>query len=339
MRHYGIPEKLINVIKAIYDKGGGNVLYKGKLSSLFEIVTGVRQGCLLSPFLFLLAIDWIMKNCEDNNGIQWTLENLLGDLDFADDIALATSNRNQMQRKTSKIVETSSKIGLQINIPKTKILRINATSQEPILIGQHNLEDVDSFEYLGSKIDETGGTEADIKARINKSRSAFACLNKVWNSKNLSVKTKLRLFKSNVLSVLLYGAETWFLNKTQVSKLQTYINKCLRRIHKIFWPNTITNKELLERSDMIDIKSTIKQRKWRWLGHTLRKSPDDITRQALRWNPHLGKRNPGRPKNTWRRELEKELKDQGLTLSEAAVSARNKTNWRCIVRSQRPTLG
>ena len=339
MRHYGIPEKLINVIKAIYDKGGGNVLYKGKLSSLFEIVTGVRQGCLLSPFLFLLAIDWIMKNCEDNNGIQWTLENLLGDLDFADDIALATSNRNQMQRKTNKIVETSSKIGLQINIRKTKILRINATSQEPILIGQHNLEDVDSFEYLGSKIDETGGTEADIKARINKSRSAFACLNKVWNSKNLSVKTKLRLFKSNVLSVLLYGAETWFLNKTQVSKLQTYINKCLRRIHKIFWPNTITNKELLERSDMIDIKSTIKQRKWRWLGHTLRKSPDDITRQALRWNPHLGKRNPGGPKNTWRRELEKELKDQGLTLSEAAVSARDKTNWRCIVRSLRPTLG
>ena len=90
---------------------------------------------------------------------------------------------------------------------------------------------------------------------------------------------------------------------------------------------------------MIDIKSTIKQRKWRWLGHTLRKSPDDITRQALRWNPHQGKRNPGRPKNTWRRELEKELKDQGLTLSEAAVSARDKTNWRCIVRSLRPTLG
>jgi hypothetical protein len=167
MCYYSIPEKLINVIKAIYDKGGGNILYKGKLSSLFEFVTGVQQGCLLSPFPFPLATNWIMKNCEDNNDIQRTLEIFLGDLDFADDIALATSNRNQMQRKTSKMVETSSKIGLQINIPKTKILRINATFQEPILIGQHNLEDLDSFEYLGSKIDETGGTEADLKARIN----------------------------------------------------------------------------------------------------------------------------------------------------------------------------
>ena len=80
-------------------------------------------------------------------------------------------------------------------------------------------------------IDEYGGTNADVKARICKARSAFACLNNIWNSRTISVRTKLRLFNSNVMSVLLYGAETWFLNKTHETKLQTFINKCLRRIH------------------------------------------------------------------------------------------------------------
>ena len=104
--------------------------------------------------------------------------------------------------------------------------------------------------YLGGKIDEVGGTLTDVKARINKFRTGFASLNKILNSNNNSIRTKLRLFKSNILSVLLYGAETWFLNTAVVSKLQTYVNKCLRRIHKIFWLNKFTNAELLERSDM-----------------------------------------------------------------------------------------
>ena len=54
----------------------------------------------------------------------------------------------------------------------------------------------------------------------------------------------------------------------------------------IFWPNKIINAELLESSDMSDIKPTIKQRKWRWLEHTLRKGHDDLTNQALTWNLH-----------------------------------------------------
>ena len=336
LRHYGIPQKIVNIIKSMYEGGGGKVMFKGKLSDLFKIKTGVRQGCLLSPFLFLLAIDWIMRKCEARDGIQWSLTDHLNDLDYADDIALLSTTRQQMQRKTDKIAENSKKIGLNINIPKTKILRINATSQEHVMVGDVNLEDVNTFEYLGSKIDESGGTDTDVKARICKARSAFASLNKIWNSRTLSVRTKLRLFNSNVMSVLLYGAETWFLNKTHETKLQVFINKCLRRIHKVFWPNTISNKDLLERSNMNEIKMVIKQRKWRWLGHTLRKGPEDITKQSLRWNPQ-GKRKAGRPRNTWRRELEKETKEMDKDWSQLATLAADKKKWRDLVRSLCPS--
>ena len=70
------------------------------MTESFQVHTGVRQGWLLSPFLFLLAIDWIMRESTANsrNGIQWTLMGpQLNDLDFADDLALLSTTRRQMQ--------------------------------------------------------------------------------------------------------------------------------------------------------------------------------------------------------------------------------------------------
>ena len=73
----------------------------------------------------------------------------------------------------------------------------------------------------------TGGTEEDIIARIRKAQQAFACLRAVWKATSLSLKTKIRIFNSNVKSVLLYGSETWRLTKTLLSKVQTFVNKYL----------------------------------------------------------------------------------------------------------------
>ena len=76
LRHYGIPEKIITLIQKTYQGMSCKVLHAGQMSNSFEVKTGVRQGCLLSPFMFLLAIDWIMKTTTTtgkNNGIQWTL--------------------------------------------------------------------------------------------------------------------------------------------------------------------------------------------------------------------------------------------------------------------------
>ena len=82
MRHYGIPEKLVNLVRTSYEGISCQVCHEGQLSSRFDIVTGVRQGCLLSPFLFNLAIDWIMreKTTGRRNGLQWTLWRHLDDL-------------------------------------------------------------------------------------------------------------------------------------------------------------------------------------------------------------------------------------------------------------------
>ena len=98
-------------------------------------------------------------------------------------------------------------------------------------------------------------------------------------------------------------------------KLQLYVNHCLRRILKIHWTDKITNEELRERTGQIPMINQVRKRKWTWIGHMLRRPSSSITRQALRWNPQ-GKRKRGRPKNSWRRDMDKEIKVLGKNWKE-----------------------
>ena len=110
LRHYGIPEKIISLIRCTFQDMSCRTAHAGQLSESFEVKTGVRQGCLLSSFLFLLVIDWVTKATTTgrNNGMQWTPWTQLDDLDFADDLALLSHNHSQMQDKTTLLETTSA---------------------------------------------------------------------------------------------------------------------------------------------------------------------------------------------------------------------------------------
>ena len=97
--------------------------------------------------------------------------------------------------------------------------------------------------------------------------------------------------------------------------MQVFINKCLRKILNIIWPEIISNKELWEKSGQKEIKFEIKKRKWNWIGHTLRKDNGSIEKTALDWNPQ-GNRRRGRPKQTWRRTVAEEIEKEGKTWGE-----------------------
>ena len=271
-----------------------------------------------------------MHKAATNTGIPWKVFQQMEDLDFADDICLLSNTSSKMQTKLNKIAEVSSKVGLKINTKKTKFITVNGNGNPEIQINNQSIEKVDKFCYLGSVINEKGGTDEDIKMRIGKAQYTFNKLSKVWNSNNISRKTKIIIFNSNIKSVLLYGAESWRDNKTQTKKLQTFINKCLRKILKVFWPNRITNLELWEKTNQIPVTQEIKNRKWKWIGHTLRKDDTDITKEALEWNPQ-GTRKKGRPPNTWRRTVLKEAKELGKTWSEIKIEAKNRVRWRNLV--------
>ncbi|VDP54502.1 unnamed protein product [Schistosoma curassoni] len=168
LRHYGVPEKIVNIIRNSYDGLQCKVVHGGQLTDTFQVRTGVRQGCLLSPFLFLLVVDWIMKTTtsEGKHGIQWTAQNQLDDLDFADHLALLSRTHEQMQIKTASVASVFGSVGLSIHKRKTNVLKFKAENSNPITLDGETLEDVESFTCLGSIIDEQEGSDADVKARI-----------------------------------------------------------------------------------------------------------------------------------------------------------------------------
>ena len=92
---------------------------------------------------------------------------------------------------------------------------------------------------------------------------------------------------------------------SDLNKLSVFHTKSLRRILRIFWPKTISNGHLPDRCRQDIMETIIKRRRWRCIGHVLRKEPGDITHSAIHWTPE-GKRKRGRPKNTWRRTAERD---------------------------------
>jgi hypothetical protein len=191
-----------------------------------------------------------------------------------------------MQTTLERLVGEAAKVGLKINISKSKEIHIAMKNNNETLYTQgETIERVTQFVYLESIIDDTGGTEADVATRIRKAQAAFSMLSKIWKSATYSMQTKLRIFNTNVKAVLLYGCETWKNSRTITAKLQVFINKCLRKILRIFWPDQISNSVLWKCTNQLRIELQVRKRKWGWLGHTLRKTPVDLTRQAFEWNP------------------------------------------------------
>ena len=127
-------------------------------------------------------------------------------------------------------------------------MRKNTFNNNPITINGKSIDEVTEFTYLDSKLTLDADSVKENNTRIIKATQAFAMLKTIWKSTSISTNTKIRIFKSNILGVLLYGAESWKETKHITNKLDTFQTRCLRRILKIFWPNTVSNKELHERT-------------------------------------------------------------------------------------------
>ncbi|XP_061188795.1 uncharacterized protein LOC133196968 [Saccostrea echinata] len=185
---------------------------------------------------------------------------------------------------------------------------------------------------LVNKITANGDSTLDVENRIAKARTTFANLRNIWKSSTIRTKTKIKIFKTNVIGVFLYGSESWKVTNNITQKLDTFQTRCLRRILKIFWPNKISNEELYERTQTAAISDQIKEKRWKWIGHVLRMETSDIPRVALRWTPP-GKRNRGRPRETWRRSVEKEMKEQGWTWGKVQQMSADRQRWRSSVQA------
>ena len=205
----GIPDHLTCLLRNLYAAQKATVNTGHGKKDWFQIGKGV-QGCILSPCLFNFYAEYIMRNAgleETEAGIKIARRNI-NNLRYADDITLMTESEEELKSLLMKVKEESEKVGLKLNIQKTKIM-----ASSPITSWEIDGETVSDFILLGSKITADGDCSHEIKGCLLFGRKVMTNLESILKSKDITLPTKVHLVKVMVFPVVMYGCESWTVKK------------------------------------------------------------------------------------------------------------------------------
>ena len=227
---------------------------------MIRIKTGVRQGCIIHPFLFPITIDFVItKEMDDASfGIEWSLKRL-ADPDFADDISAISHKLAGIQGITNNKETFGTMIGLRINCEKTKAMKIGPDQHPPILIMLQNVDYIEKFPYIGSYMSSDGDSGPDVRARIEIAASIFQRLRPIWSSTTINLNVKLCLYTAIVIPTAIYACETWKRTAMIAHRLDVFHRRCLHAILGISWRDHVTNEEVMRRTGMERLQDIVKK--------------------------------------------------------------------------------
>ena len=215
LKEMGVPDHLTCLLRHLYADQKATVSTGHGTTDWFQIGKGVCQGCILSPCLFNLYAEYIMRNAgldEAQAGVKMAGRNI-NNLRYADDTTLTAESEEELKSFLMKVKEESEKVGLKLNIQKTKIM-----ASDPITSWQidgETEEKVAGLIFLGSKITADGDCSHEIKRCLLLGRKVMTNLDSILKSRNITLPAKVRLVKAMVLPVVMYGCESWTVKKAE----------------------------------------------------------------------------------------------------------------------------
>ena len=218
LQKMGIPDHLTCLLRNLYAVQEATVRTRHGTMDWLQIRKGVHQGCILSPCLFNLYAEYIMRNAgldEAQAGIKIARRNI-NNLRYADDTTLMAESEEELKSLLMKVKEESEKIGLKLNIQKTKIM-----ASGPITSWQIDGETVAHFILGGSKITADGACSHEIKRCLLLGRKAMTNLDSLLKSRNITLPTKVCLVKTMVFPIVMYGYKSWALKKAEHQRTDT----------------------------------------------------------------------------------------------------------------------
>ena len=343
LEDHGMPDKLLRILRNMYSQSNSIVRRNDNLSEAFHVETGVRQGGVLSPFLFNILIDRILNVATDNTNLGIRLETSITDLDYADDICLPEDNPDDAQNLLNRVVDAAKLVGLQLNESKTKCM-FSCCEPTVLFCNGVKLENVTEFDYLGSRITCNGDITPEVQHRIASATRNAAQLKKFWSNRNITTRTKSKVYKACVRSALLYGAETWPVKKGDLARLSSFETRCARRF--VYNGFEIATQELLRKAQLDSpMDYVLRRMRLKWCGHVFRMPDERVTKEALFFEKApTWKRPRGGVRRTWRStvaaDLERVLKPPNMRADKWRLcwkdacmeAALDRKRWRAIVR-------
>ena len=298
MANFGCPGGFITMVRQFTEGMTASVLEDGKNSQPFAITNGVKQGFVLAPTLFSMVftamladafsegdteiklrhrIDGNLFNLRRLKAITKVKETVIRDFLFADDCSLNNHTEAEMQSTVDKFSTACTNFGLTISTStkKTEVMFQPAPGQphlEPsITVSDKTLTAVHKFTCLGSTLSNDAVIDAEVDCRTAKASSPFGKINDtVWEHKGISSATKLKVYHAVVLTTLLYGSRTWTAYARHSRQLNHLHLRCLRKILHVKWQHKVPDTEILKRSGMPSIHTTLQKNQIRWTGQVVR---------------------------------------------------------------------
>ena len=254
----------------------------------------------------------------------------VNDCRFADDVAICSCSPEELQTELTELHAICTGYNLKVSVKKTKILCVPSNPPdcvEKYTIGGEALDVVNKFTYLGSDISDQCDVAGEVKRRIGMSLAVFDSMkSSLWKRREISVTTKMRVFRAVVLARLLYGAELWPLTAAELYKLEAFQTFCLRRILRVSWMDHVPNEVIRKRCFQSSLESIMRQRRLRWLGHVQRMELPRMPKLIL-WGrlPNM-KRKPGGQRKRWMDVCMEDLKRLGILHSWKSLCL-SRTDW------------
>ena len=210
----------------------------------FQKGKGVRQGCILSPCLFNFYAEYIMRNAgldKAQVGIKIAGRNI-NNLRYANDTTLMAESEEELKSLLMKVKEESEKVGLKLNIQKTKIMASGSITSWQM--GGEAMETVTDFIFLGSKITAGGDCSHEIKKCLLLRRKVMANLDSILKSRDIALPTKVHLVKTMFFPVVVYGCESWTIKKAEHRRIYAFKLWCWRRLLRVPWTARRSNHSI-----------------------------------------------------------------------------------------------
>lgn len=251
---------------------------------------GLRQGDALACVLFNIALEKAIRDSgvTTRGTIDTRSNSVLG---YADDIDIIGRTAVDTKQAFVSLERAAERMVLKVNEGKTKFMAISSSQSQRNRVGQnfsvddYNFEVVHDFTYLGSRVNDKNEMSEEIKHRLTVANRCYYGLQKQFSSRLLSRRTKIKLYKTLVKPVLLYGSETWTLTKRDETLLECFERKVLRKIYGAVRENhgwrRRYNHELAALYNDVGIARGVKINRLRWAGHVQRQHEEMVAKRHL----------------------------------------------------------